>query len=172
VLAGDGADLAATLLTIRAIGDGEALAAAVDDAFPGARISVSRDGGWFEVGLEQDGVLRRMGAAELSDGTLRYLLLTAALLSPRPPGLLVLNEPETSLHEELLTPLAALIADAAERCQVVVVSHSSTLIEAIAERTGERGGDATVIELVKEAGQTRVVGQRVLDEPFWTWPGR
>ena len=105
VLAGDGADLAATLLTIRAMGDGDALAAAVDDAFPGARISVSRDGGWFEVGLEQDGVLRRMGAAELSDGTLRYLLLVAALLSPRPPGLLVLNEPETSLHRDLLPAL-------------------------------------------------------------------
>jgi hypothetical protein len=50
--------------------------------------------------------LRRLSAAELSDGTLRYLLLVAALLTPRPPELLVLNEPETSLHPELLPALA------------------------------------------------------------------
>jgi predicted ATPase len=84
----------------------------------------------------------------------------------------VLNEPETSLHQELLPPLAGLITDAAQRCQVVVVSHSAVLIEAMRERISEPGSDAAVIELVKDDGHTRVVGQRVLDEPFWAWPGR
>jgi len=172
VLGSDGADLAAALQTIREVGDDRALRTAVDEAFPGGSVEIDVQSGRFELNMRQHGLLRPLRSAELSDGTVRYLLWIAALLTPRPPELLVLNEPETSLHKELLTPLAALIADAAERCQVVVVSHSSTLIEAIAERTGERGGDATVIELVKEAGQTRVVGQRVLDEPFWTWPGR
>ena len=60
--------------------------------------------------MSQPGLLRPLKAAELSDGTLRYLLWIAALLSPRPPELLVLNEPETSLHPDLLPALARLIA--------------------------------------------------------------
>ena len=69
-----------------------------------------------------------MKAAELSDGTLRYLLLIAALLSPRPPDLMILNEPETSLHPDLLPPLARLIAQAAQRTQIIVVSHAEPLV--------------------------------------------
>ena len=65
----------------------------------------SYGGGWFEVEMQQHGLLRPLKAAELSDGTLRYLLWIAALLTPRPPGLLVLNEPETSLHPDLLPAL-------------------------------------------------------------------
>ena len=63
-----------------------ALDEAVDDAFPGARVSVRYDSGWFEVEMQQHGLLRPLKAAELSDGTLRYLLWVAALLTPRPPG--------------------------------------------------------------------------------------
>jgi predicted ATPase len=169
VLSGDGADLAATLLTIRAMGDGGALAAAVDDAFPGAQISVSRDGGWFEVGLEQDGVLRRMGAAELSDGTLRYLLLVAALLSPRPPGLLVLNEPETSLHRDLLPALARLIGKAAQHSQVVVVTHSAPLLSELGVPTAD---GVTEVHLVKSDGESLVRDQSVLSSPRWEWGSR
>ena len=66
-------------------------------------------GGRFELQMRQHGLLRPLGTAELSDGTLRYLLLVAALLSPRPPELMVLNEPETSLHPDLLAPLGRLI---------------------------------------------------------------
>jgi hypothetical protein len=39
---------------------------------------------------------RPLEASERSDGTLRYLCLAAALLTPRPPELLALNEPETT----------------------------------------------------------------------------
>src|SRR4051794_35203835 len=60
------------------------------------------DGKWHDGGHllrpHQHGLLRPLSGAELSDGTLRYLLWVAALLTPRPPALLVLNEPETSLH--------------------------------------------------------------------------
>lgn len=120
VLSHDGADLAAALQTIRQIGDADALDAAIEDAFPGARAGVKFDDGWFEVEMQQHGLLRPLKAAELSDGTLRYLLWVAALLTPRPPGLLVLNEPETSLHPDLLPALGRLIAHTAERTQVIV----------------------------------------------------
>lgn len=107
VLGADGADLAAALQTIREIGDAAALDEAVDDAFPGSRLHIDNPGGRFEVLIEQPGLLRPLRTAELSDGTLRYLLWIAALLSPRPPALLVLNEPETSLHPDLLPALGA-----------------------------------------------------------------
>ena len=86
--------------------------------------------------MRQHGLLRPLKAAELSDGTLRYLLWIAALLSPRPPALMVLNEPETSLHPDLLPALARLIARAARDTQVVVVTHAPALIDALQPQPG------------------------------------
>src|SRR5437879_8463113 len=136
VLGDDGADLAAAVQTICEIGDCEALATAVADAFPGSRLSVDTNSGRFALVMEQHGLLRPLGAAELSDGTLRYLLWIAALLTARPPALMVLNEPETSLHPDLLPALARLIARAAKRSQIVVVTHASRLITALTEQEG------------------------------------
>ncbi len=42
---------------------------------------------------------------------------------------MVLNEPETSLHPDLLAPLARLIGEAGATTQIVVVSHSTMLIK-------------------------------------------
>jgi predicted ATPase len=167
VLADDGADLAAALQTVREIGDDTALDVAVDDAFPGARVDVIDYEGRFELVMHQHGLLRPLKAAELSDGTLRYLLLTAALLTPRPPALLVLNEPETSLHPDLLPALARLIAQASSRSQVIVVSHASRLVAAL-----ERENNCCSIVLEKELGATRIVGANALDAPTWKWPAR
>lgn len=164
VLAADGGDLAAALQTVRELGRDRELDAAVDRAFPGSRVEVVDRGGVFEVELRQPGMLRALGAAELSDGTLRYLLWVAALLTPRPPGLMVLNEPETSLHPELLAPLGELVAAAATRTQVLVVSHSGSLLAGLPQ--------AHRVELVKDLGETRVAGQEPLDEPPWHWPAR
>src|SRR5262249_17796946 len=107
-----------------------------------------------------------------SEGTLRYLLLVAALLTPRPPELLVLNEPETSLHPDLLPPLAALIATAGKRAQTVVVSHSAPLIAAIEACAEESEVDCGTVALVKDFGETTVSGQGMLDGPPWHWPKR
>ena len=171
VLGPDGADLAAALQTIRETGDGDALDRAVDHAFPGSTVQITTTGGRFELGLAQPGLLRPLGAPELSDGTLRFLLWVAALLTPAPPPLLVLNEPETSLHPQLLPALAALIADAARRTQVVVVTHSQPLITALATAT-DPDAPPTRVELAKDLGQTTLVGQGLLDAPPWHWPAR
>lgn len=64
----------------------------------------------------------------LSEGTLRFLWLTTALLSPEPPPLILIDEPEVSLHPELLQILAALMRDASARTQLLVATHSSDLI--------------------------------------------
>ena len=163
VLAGDGADLAAAIATIQEIGVEGQLDAAVTDAFPGSSIDVAVNDGYFEVEMRQQGLLRPLKTAELSDGTLRYLLLVAALLSPRPPSLMILNEPETSLHPDLLPPLARLIADASKTSQIIVVSHALSLVSAL------RAAGAHQIVLVKELGETVVEGE---ERPSWNWPGR
>jgi predicted ATPase len=166
VLGNDGADLGAALQTIREIGDASALDASIDDAFPGARVSVATESGRFEVEMRQHGLLRPLKVAELSDGTLRYLLWVGALLTPRPPGLLVLNEPETSLHPDLLPALARLIGKAAERSQVFIVSHASGLIEALQQQ------ECHSIVLDKSFGETHVVNSDERTRPSWQWPAR
>lgn len=167
ILSNDGADLAAALQTIQEIGNPAALAEAVADAFPGSSISVLNVEGRFEIAMHQQGLLRPLKAAELSDGTLRYLLWIAALLTPRPPGLLVLNEPETSLHPDLLPALGRLIANAAEASQVLVVTHAAKLIGAL-----EAHAQCNSIVLEKEFGETRIVGVDKLDLPAWRWASR
>ncbi len=161
VLAADGADLGSAIQTIFEIGDDASLSDTIADAFDGAVLSVSDR---FEVQMRQYGLLRPLTAPELSDGTLRYILLAAALLSPRPPELIVLNEPEASLHPALLPPLARLMRKAAERCQIIVVSHAQPLVDALAE-----GPDTRLIRLGKTLGETTVEDQR---KPDWVWPKR
>ena len=146
--------------------DAQALDGAVGRAFPGSHIEITAAGGRFELALRQPGLLRPLRAAELSDGTLRYLLWTAALLTPRAPEMLVLNEPETSLHPELIGPLADLIIAASARTQIIVVTHAQPLVTAF------RDSPARVLELVKEDGRTLLAGQGILDEPAWHWPSR
>jgi predicted ATPase len=167
ILGNDGTDLAAAVQTICEIGDKETLDAAVADAFPGSTLSVVNNSGRFAVVMEQHGLLRPLSAAELSDGTLRYLLWIAALLTPRPPALMVLNEPETSLHPDLLAALARLIAQAAKRSQIVVVTHAPRLIAALTEQSGCHS-----ITLEKTFGETRIAGVNDLDLPIWNWPER
>lgn len=164
VLNHDGCDLAAALQTIIEIGNADALSEAISDAFPGSELNVTIAGNLFVIEFSQYGLLRPLSAAELSDGTLRYLLLVAALLTPRPPALMVLNEPENSLHPDLLPALARLIIKASEQTQIWVVSHSSRLVSAL-----NQSPDCHAIELEKELGRTKVIGQSMLDEPSWHW---
>ena len=113
--------------------------------------------------MRQAGLHRTLEAAELSDGTLHYVALAAALHTPRPPELMVLNEPEGSLHPNLLEPLARMIAAASERSQVIVVSHARALVDALSEH----GAQALALE--KENGETIVAN---VDIPSWVWPER
>jgi predicted ATPase len=168
VLADDGADLAAAIQTIIEAGAGSGAAElhnAVAVAFEGASLSVSATDGLFDVHLHQPGMRRALRAAELSDGTLRFLLWAAALLGPQLPTLMVLNEPETSLHPTLITPLSAMIRAASANTQVVVVTHSATLTKGLAD-------DAIHIELTKNNGETRIHAQSLTDTPSWHWGSR
>jgi predicted ATPase len=153
VLHNDGTDLPAALQTIRMIGDAELLERTVEDAFAGSRVVIEQAAGRMEVLLQQHGMLRPLGAAELSDGTLRFLM--------------VLNEPETSLHPDLLPALARLILAAAEKTQIVVVSHAAALIAAL-----EASAQCGRVHLEKSFGETTVAGETLFSRPKWVWPVR
>lgn len=163
ILSSDGSDLAAAVATIRAIGDDQALNAAVADAFPGAAIEL-KGGEYGILEMRQNGLLRSLAASELSDGTLQYLLIVAALLSPRPPELMVFNEPEGSLHPSLIEPLARIMLKAAKHCQIIIVTHSSQLVTAI-----QNLRHARTIVLQKDLGETRVIDN---EGAHWKWPTR
>ena len=173
VLSDDGSDLAAAVQTIIEAGLDD-LARAVADAFDGATVSVAVNDGLFDLQLKQRGMLRPLRAAELSDGTLRFLLWAAALLSPEPPSLMVLNEPETSLHPDLVRPLASLIRTAAARTQIVVVTHSRTILEFLetVPVADSENNAAVEIELYKDFGETKVAGLGLLNTPPWDWGKR
>lgn len=163
VLSNSGHDLGAALQTIMEIGDGRALQDTISDAFPGAEVQTVCGDGLFRVEMSQHGLLRPLEAAELSDGTLRFLMLAAALHTPRPPELLVLNEPESSLHPDLIDSLARLIHLAAKRSQLIVVTHSHRLSGAL-----NKGG-AQLHRLYKEIGETNIPDASPL---HWNWPKR
>lgn len=173
VLSDDGADLAAAVQTIIETGLDD-LPRAVAAAFDGATVSVAVNDGLFDLQLRQRGMLRPLRATELSDGTLRFLLWAAALLSTAPPSLMVLNEPETSLHPDLVRPLATLIGTAATHTQVLVVTHSRALLEFLDTTpvADEDRGSAVEVELYKRWGETKVTGLGMLSTPAWNWGKR
>jgi len=131
VLSHDGSDLAAALQTILEIGDSNRLRTTISKALPGRSLVIlSNDSVPFQkspryaeltVGLQTDGCER----------PLKFLCLAASLLSPRPTTLIALNEPESSLHPDLLPPLAELIVNAAKSSQIWVSTHSQVLADAI-----------------------------------------
>jgi hypothetical protein len=89
----------------------------------------------------------------------------AALLTPRPPALMVLNEPETSLHPSLLPALARLVGRAAAKSQVIVVTHASPLITAL-----KKEADCHSVTLEKNFGETTIRGAKQMNLPAWHWP--
>jgi len=136
ILSHDGSDLAAALRTILEIGDDTALQDAIHQALGGASLRIQADETQFKMSLQIPGLLRPLQAREFSDGQLRFLCLCAALLSPRPPSLLALNEPETSLHPDLIDSLARLIVLASKHTQLWITTHSKALAERIEKHSG------------------------------------
>lgn len=167
VLSNDGHDLASALQTIREIGDAQTMDSVVDDAFPGSVLKVSGNESGLTASLLQPGMRRDLVASEWSDGTLRFLLLVAALLTPRPPELMVLNEPENSLHPDLIPALCRLIKLAAENGQVIVVSHNQTLVEEL-----EADEICSAVRLTKDEGATVLQDGDLLSQMGWKWPTR
>ena len=76
---------------------------------------------------------REQSAADLSDGTLRFLFLLTVLASPSPAPIVAIDEPETGLHPSMLPIVAEYAADAATRSQVIMTTHSPQFLDAFKE---------------------------------------
>jgi predicted ATPase len=160
-LSSDGSDLAAVFATLAHIRqDTTDLDRVIDDAFPGAQLVVPPPERNASFGLIMPDYPKRVfEPGELSDGTIRYLALAGALLGYRLPAFIALNEPENSLHPELLEPLARLILHAAKRTQIWVVTHSERLADAFAK-------DSEVVPrtVIKQDGATWIEGLKLFGE--------
>jgi predicted ATPase len=160
MLSSDGGNLAAVFATLRFIREETVdLDEAIDEAFPGARLEVPEptDFATFAMVFPET-PKRAFWAHELSDGTLQFLALAGALLAYRLPPFVALNEPETSIHPNLIPALGRLIARAAERTQIWVVTHSRELADVLTDTTGVlpheviRKDGATWLEGLHELG--------------------
>ena len=59
---------------------------------------------------------------------LRFLWLTTLLQSPGLTEITLLDEPEVSLHPELLSLLAGLMREASQRTLLIVATHADRLV--------------------------------------------
>jgi predicted ATPase len=73
---------------------------------------------------------REQSAAELSDGTLRFLFLLTVLGSPSLAPVIAIDEPETGLHPAMLPLIAEFAVDASKRAQIVFTTHSPQFLDA------------------------------------------
>lgn len=153
-LSDDARDLAAMLASIIHCGRSEELFDYIDQAFPGAQLAIDLDSrGRFRISMQFPGFARPFQAHELSDGTLQFLCLLAALLPVEPASLIAINEPETSLHPHLIAPLSRLIVDSANTSQIWLTTHSRELADEIFDKSGYEPW-----QLSKEDGATKLVG--------------
>ena len=73
---------------------------------------------------------REQSAADLSDGTLRFLFLLAVLANPEPAPLIAIDEPETGLHPSMMPLIAELAVEASKKTQVIFTTHSDPFLDA------------------------------------------
>ncbi|MDZ4799087.1 MAG: AAA family ATPase [Bryobacteraceae bacterium] len=84
---------------------------------------------------------REQTAADVSDGTLRFLFLLTALANPEPPAIMAIDEPETGLHPSMLPIIADFALEACKRTQIIFTTHSPDFLDAF----GGKLKSATVV---------------------------
>lgn len=112
--------------------------------------STKVQGGTIQLFLHYAGLRTPVPATRLSDGTIRYLCLLAILCHPSPPPLVCLEEPELGLHPDVLPGIADLLIGASQRMQLIVTTHSDTLVD------GLTGAPETIVVCEKREGSTEM----------------
>jgi predicted ATPase len=97
---------------------------------------------------------------ELSEGTLRFLWLVALLQSPALPTITMIDEPEVSLHPEMLSLLADLMREASKRTQLIVATHSDRFVRFLRP-------DEIVVMDVNEQGATKAIWADSFNLDVW-----
>jgi predicted ATPase len=99
---------------------------------PFKSVEVRVQGTHLQIAVEEEGGFS-VSAYRLSDGTLRWLALLVILLNPTPAPVTCIDEPELGLHPDVLPTLADLLRDASARTQLILTTHSRTLVECFSD---------------------------------------
>ena len=124
-------------------------------------LRVTPEAGTQQIYFEEEDLYSSVPASRLSDGTIRWLSLLAILLDPDPPQLVCIEEPEIGLHPDIVVVLADLLREASKEMQLVVTTHSRTLVDGLSD-TPEN-----VIVCEKEQGSTRLRRLDPDDQKVW-----
>ena len=95
-------------------------------------VSRLRDG-TVQLQFHEEGLNHPISSTRLSDGTLRYLCLLTVLCNPDPPPIICIEEPEIGLHPDIIPEMAELLIEASERSQIIVTTHSETLVDSLTD---------------------------------------
>ena len=106
-------------------------------------------------------MLCEQSAADLSDGTLRFLFLLAVLANPKQPSLIAIDEPETGLHPSMLPIVAEYARDASRQTQVIFTTHSPEFLDAF----GKEPPTTTVAEWINGETKLRIIAGEELQ--YW-----
>ena len=105
--------------------------------------------------LRERGIGRRLYASELSDGTLRTLGLFVPLIDPR-YELVVIEEPENSVHPWVTRQFVAACRERADDKQIILTTHSPVLVSQLEPEelyVVERTEGETQIQPVKNVSE-------------------
>ncbi|MBF0285125.1 MAG: AAA family ATPase [Magnetococcales bacterium] len=160
----DGENLVSCLYTLRETDPerfGE-IEATLQTAFPGfgGMQFPPAAAGMLSLSWKDRNFTRPLYAHQLSEGTLRFLWLTTLLYSSEPSRMILLDEPEVSLHPEWLNLLGHLLRDASRRSQILVATHSDRLV-------GYLKPEEVVIMDIDEEGMTTATPAEQLDLAHW-----
>lgn len=112
--------------------------------------------GTLDILIRQDGTL--YSSRVMSEGTLRVLALCCLAANPWPGELIAFEEPENGVHPRRIEVIADLLASMASegRSQVVVTTHSPTLIAAMLHRAKECPGQIKLFQCAQVGMTTQV----------------
>lgn len=105
---------------------------------------------WIDKGDRQSS----FSVFQLSDGTLRFIALTVALMQPNPPSIIIIDEPELGLHHFAIKKLTAMIEVAAQKSQIIVSTQSINLMNEFTPEqiiTVDRENDQSIFRRLKKS---------------------
>jgi predicted ATPase len=99
------------------------------ERFTNAKVEIAD--GLARIYLAEAGLKGRIASSRMSDGTLKFLALLAALFNPKMPPLMCIEEPEVGLHPDALQLIAEILLEASKNTQLIVTTHSEALVDAL-----------------------------------------
>lgn len=102
------------------------------ERFEDVKVSVGE--GLARTWQREAGLAEMLSGIRMSDGTLKFLSLLAALFHPKPPPLMCIEEPELGLHPDAMQLVAEALLEASESMQLIVTTHSDAMVDCLADR--------------------------------------